>query len=142
MPLPAIETTFYELGPIPHLCFGTERSLIDHRVHLDVALQGLTSDYLDSLASRGRLSLDAVSSKIYVLRRVIVDVDSVGVFLEPISPFVASKVLARMRTLQPHELVHLFHRYMVLPFTRRMTSDVFEAYCHVTIELHFLPTSA
>ena len=51
--------------------------------------------------------------------------------------------LAQMRTLQPHELVHLFHCYMVLPFTRRMASNVFKVYCHIIfstrIELHFLP---
>ena len=117
--------------------------MIEHREDLDVALEGLTLDYLDSLPSRNRLSLDAVSQKIFILRRSSVDLDFVPVFIEPISPFVASKVVVRMRALQRHQLVHLFNRYIALPSTRRMAGDVFEAYCHVIfsmrIEFDFIP---
>ena len=110
---------------------------------LEVALQKLTLDYLNGLTSRDRFSLDTVSNKIYILRRSGVDVDSVMESIEPITPFIASKVVAQMRTLQRHELIHLFNRYIAFPPTRRMADDVFEAYCHVVfstrMEFTFVP---
>jgi hypothetical protein len=65
------------------------------------------------------------------------------VYIQPISPFIASKVLRRMRALKRYELVSLFKRYNALPSTRRMSGDVFEAYCHVIfstrIAFNFVP---
>jgi len=78
-----------------------------------------------------------------MLRRLTIDVDSVLVYIQPISPFIASKVARRMRALKRHELVSLFKRYNALPSTRIMSGDVFEAYCHVIfstrIEFDFVP---
>ena len=143
VPLPAIEAIFYELGPIPRLCFGTERSLMDYQAGLEEALDGLSLAYLESLTSRNRLALDDISHKIFMLKRSTIDVDSRSVYIQAISPFVASKVSYRMRALKRHELVSLFKRYSALPSTRRMSGDVFEAYCHVIfserIELNFVP---
>ena len=42
VPLQAIEAMFYELGPIPRLCFGPERLLIDYRKSLNRALDRLS----------------------------------------------------------------------------------------------------
>ncbi|KAF8345320.1 hypothetical protein F5887DRAFT_885268 [Amanita rubescens] len=143
VPLSAIEAIFYELGPTPRLCFGTERSLIEYRADLDGALEGLSLAYLESLTSRNRLALDAVSHKLFILRRSTIDVDSVLVYIQPISPFIASKVVRRMRALKRYELLSLFKRYNALPSTRRMSGDVFEAYCHVILstrrELNLVP---
>ena len=144
MSLTAIDKIFHELGPIPRLCFGTETSLVEHRANLNAALDGLTFSYLKDMASRKYRELDAVSSKMYMLRRSNVDADCVGVDVMAISPFVASKLAARMRTLlQPHELVHLFRRYLAKESTRIMAGDIFEAYCHVIfstrIEFDFVP---
>ena len=135
VPLPAIEAIFYKFGPTPRLCFGTERLLIEYQANLDEALEGLSLAYLESLTSRNRLALDAVSEKIYMLRRSSIDVDSVLVYIQPISPFIASKVVRRMRALKCHELVGLFKRYNALPSTRGMSGDVFEAYCHITFSV-------
>ena len=141
--LTTIDAIFDQFGPIPGLCFGTERSLIKHGMDLEVALQKLTLDYLNGLTSRDRFSLDTISNKIYKLRRSGVDMDSVMESIEPITPFIASKVVAQMRTLQHHELVHLFNRYIAFPPTRRMADDVFEAYCHIIfstrMEFAFVP---
>jgi hypothetical protein len=141
--LPAIDGIFNELGPIPRLCFGTERSLIEYRADLDEALEGLSLPYLESLTSRNPLALDTVSHKIVVLRRSTIDVDSVLVYIQPISPFIASEVARRMRALKRYELVSLFKRYNASPSTRRISGNVFEAYCHVIfstmIELEFVP---
>ena len=143
VPLPAIEAIFYKLGPIPRLCFGTKRLLIEYQANLDDALEGLSLAYLESLTSRNRLALDAVSHKIFMLRRSAIDLDSVLVYIQPISPFIASKVARQMRALKRHELDSLFKRYNALPSTRRMSGDVFEAYCHVIfstrIEFDFVP---
>ena len=54
-----------------------------------------------------------------------------GVDIITTTPFVASKIPARMRALERHELVRLFHRYIALPSTRRMAGNIFEVYCHV-----------
>jgi len=143
VPLPAIEAIFYGFGPTPRLCFGTERSLIEYQANLDEALERLSLAYLESLTSRNRLALDPVSHKIFMLRRSTIDVDSVSVYIQPISPFIASKVVRRMRALKRYELVSLFKRYNALPSTRRMSGDIFEAYCHVIfsarIEFDFVP---
>jgi hypothetical protein len=102
--------------------------LIEYQANLDEALEGLSLAYLESLTFRNRLALDAVPHKIFMLRRLTIDVDSVLVYIQPISPFIASKVARRMRALKRHELVSLFERYNALPSTRRMSGDVFEAY--------------
>jgi hypothetical protein len=143
VPLPAIEAIFYELGPTPRLCFGTERSLIEYQASLDEVLEGPPLAYLESLTSRNRLALDDVLHKIFMLKRSTIDIDSVLVYIQPISPFIASKVASRMRALKRHELVSLFERYNALSSARRMSGDVFEAYCHVIfstrIEFDFVP---
>ncbi|KAM6496569.1 hypothetical protein JOM56_007042 [Amanita muscaria] len=139
--LTAIDDIFYELGPIPRLCFGQESLLIQHRTKLEVALRNLTLSYLENLSTAGAgLELDGVSGTIYMLRRSGVGVDSVEVDVMTISPFVASKVTLRLRALQRHELVRLFKRYNAMP---SMSGDVFKAYCHVIfstrIEFDFVP---
>ena len=105
---------------------------------------GLTLGSLQDMSfSYESQALDAISHKIYMLKRSNVDVDSVEVDMMTITPFIASKVAARMRALERYELVRLFNRYIRLPSTRRMADDVFEAYCHVTfstrIEFEFVP---
>ncbi|KAF8350326.1 hypothetical protein F5887DRAFT_944842 [Amanita rubescens] len=117
VPLPNIEAIFYELGPTPRLCFEEGGSLIEYRANLDVALDGLSLAYLGSLTFRNRLELDTVSHKMFLLRR---------------------------STLHcPHELISLFKRYSALPSTRKLSGDVFEAYCHVIlstrIKFDFVP---
>jgi hypothetical protein len=144
VPLAAIEAIFYELGPTPRVCFGKERSLIEYRANLNDALAQLSMDYFENLSSRPRFALDdAVSHKLISLRRLSIDVDSVSAYIQPISPFIASRVARRMRALKRHELVSLFNRYSALPSTRKMSGDVFEAYCHTIfstrIEFHFVP---
>jgi hypothetical protein len=67
-----------------------------------------------------------------MLRRVTIDVDDPSVDIQVISPFVDSKVASRMRALERHQLVSLFKRYHALPSTRKMSGNVFEAYCHLT----------
>ena len=117
--------------------------MIDYQASLGEALGGLSLAYLESLTSRNRLALDAVSDKIVVLRRSTIHVDSVSVYIQPISPFVASELARQMRALKRHELVGLFRRYNALPSTRRMSGDIFAAYCHVIfstrIKFDFVP---
>jgi hypothetical protein len=142
--LTAIDEIFDELGPTPRLCFETKRELIGYRGKLNEALGRLTLGDLEDMSfSRESLALDAVSHKLYMLKRSGVDVDSVEVDIMTITPFVASKIAARMRALERHELVRLFHRYILLPSTRKMAGDIFEAYCHVNfstrIEFEFIP---
>jgi len=143
VPLPNIEAIFYELGPTPRLCFEEGGSLIEYRANLDVALDGLSLAYLGSLTFRNRLELDTVSHKMFLLRRSTIDVGSVSVDIQFISPFIASQVVRRMRALKRHELISLFKRYSALPSTRKMSGDVFEAYCHVIlstrIKFDFIP---
>ena len=137
-PLPDIEEIFDRLGPTPRLCFGDERSLFDHKEGLDKALAGLSLDYLEKLASRiNDLELDAVSHTIIVLRRSTTDVEPLNskVYIELASHFIASEVARWMRALKCHELVSLFNRYNALPVTRKMSGDIFEAYCHVIFSM-------
>jgi hypothetical protein len=143
VPLPVIEEIFYTLGPTPRLCFGKERRLNEYRANLDEAVNGLSMTYFEKLSARTRLALDDVSHKIILLSRSSIDMDSVPVDIQLISPFVASRVARRMRALKRHELVSLFNLYSALPTTRKMSGDVFEAYCHTIfstrIEFDFVP---
>ena len=146
VPLNVIDKIIDELGPIPHLCFGTQRFLDMHRRQLFEALGQLTLTDLENMSFTGEsLALDTISHKIYMLKRLdtLTPVDSVEVDIVAISPFVASKLAARMRVLERHELVHLFERYSAIPSTRRLAGDVFTAYCHVIfstkIKLDFFP---
>ena len=59
-----------------------------------------------------------------MLRRSFIDFNFVPVDIQPISPFIASKVASRMRALS---------RYNVIPSTRKMSGDVFESYCHIIL---------
>ena len=124
MPLLVIEARFDEIGPIPRLCFGTNTLLREYQSDLD--------DTLDKLSwptsCRDNLALD---DKMFTLRRSTIDVDTVSVDMQLITPFIASKVARWMRTLKRHELVRLFKRYHALPSTRKMSGDVFEAYLHL-----------
>ena len=109
-----------------------------YRTKLDEALGGLTLGGLeDMLFSHESQASDAVSRKIYMLKRSNVDVDSVEVDMTTITPFIASKVAARMRALKRYELVRLFNRCIRLPSTRGMAGDVFEAYCHIIFSTRF-----
>ena len=124
--------------------FGNSRSLVDYRRKPDEALGRLTLGGLEGMSfSHESQTLDAVSHKMYMLKRSKVHVDSVEVDMMTITPSIASKVAARMRALERCELVRLFNRYIRLPSTRRMAGDVFEAYCHITfstrIEFEFVP---
>jgi hypothetical protein len=78
-----------------------------------------------------------------MLRHSTIAMDSVLVYIQPISPSIASKVACRMRALKRNELVRLFKSYNTLPSTRRMLGNVFEAYFHVIfsamIEFDFIP---
>ena len=144
MSFTAIDEIFDHLGPIPRLSFGNTRSLIDYRRKLDEALGRLTLGGLEDMSfSHESQALDAISHNIYMLKRSNLDVDSVEVDMMTITPFIASKVAARMRALECYELVRLFNRYIRLPSTRGMAGDVFEAYCHITfstrIKFEFVP---
>jgi hypothetical protein len=142
--LTPIDEIFDELGPTPRLCFEKKRWLTEYRRKLNEALGRLTLSYLEDMSfTRESLALDAVSDKMYMLKRSGVDVDSVEVDIMTITPFVASKIATRMRALERHDLARLFHRYIALPSTRKMAGDIFEAYCHVKfstrIEFEFVP---
>ena len=131
--LPVIEARFYELGPTPYLCFENEIFLIEYRESRNVALRGLSLAYFESLTSCNRLGLDGVSRKIFMLRHSSIDIDllSVSVYIQPISPFIASEFAHRMQALKRYELVDLFNHYNLIPYTRKMSCNVFEAYCHI-----------
>jgi Retrotransposon hot spot protein len=143
VPLQTIEAIYNKLGPTPRLCFETEKSLIEYEASLNDALEGLSLAYLETLTTRNRLELDVVSHKIFMLRRLRIDLDAVEVDIQPISPFIAAKIASRMRALERHELVHLFNLYNVFSSTRRMAGEVFEAYCHLDfstrIKFDFVP---
>ena len=140
VPLSAIDAIYNKFGPTPRLCFETEDMLIKYEKSQNQALRKLSLDYLENVAIREHLAWDAVSHKIYMMRRPTIDVDTVSMEIEFISPFIASKV---MWALKRHELVRLFNRYHAVPSTRKMSGDVFEAYCHLifstNIELDFVP---
>ena len=129
MPLPEIDEIFNKLGPTPRLCFNTDWT--KYQRELNRALGKLSLAYLENLASCEPLELDAVSHKLFMLRRSSIDEVDSEEEMQPISPFVRSKIAIRMRALKRHELVSLFNRYNALPSTRKMTGDVFEAYCHI-----------
>ena len=134
VPLTAIEAAFDEFGPIPRLCFES-RMWSSYRKIPNIALDNLSLGYLESLSFRRPFAFDDFSQKMLILRRSTIDLDSINldfpsVYIQLISPFVESKVMGRMWVLERYEQVNLFKRYSSFPFTRGMSGNIFEAYCH------------
>ena len=62
VPLNVIDKIIDELGPIPHLCFGTQRFLDMHRRELFESLGRLMLNDLENMSFTGEsLALDTIS---------------------------------------------------------------------------------
>lgn len=104
VPLTAIEAAFDELSPIPSLCFEGKESL-EYQMNLNTALPvgGLSLAYFESRLFRDPFALDTVSQKMFMLKRPIIGLNFRLVYVQPISPFVASKVVRQTRALRRYE---------------------------------------
>jgi hypothetical protein len=142
-----INEIFDELGPVPHLCIAYDKDeLRTYRQDLTKALGHLTIDNLQK-ATTGRegLNTDAISHKLCLIRRL--ERTSIRfskkVKISPITPFVGLRIAFQLRNADRHELMALYKQYVALPATRKMSGNLFEAYCQQlfceTISIKFVP---
>ena len=145
--LDLINKLFDVLGPVPRLCIDfDEDKLEDYRKDLNKELGKLSIDSLEELVDEGEsLEMDAVSHKVCLIRRFYSTKlrFSKKVKVSPITPYVGSRIAFQLKNAQRHELIRLYKKFIHLPSTRKMSGDVFEAWCHQVfcerISIKFVP---
>jgi hypothetical protein len=128
-----IEELFHELGPVPRLCIDFDAArLRTYRKDLNKELGKLSIDSLEELVDEGEsLEMDSVSHKVCLIRRFYSTPleFSDDVKISPITPYVGSRIAFQLKNAERHELIRLYKKFIRLPSTRKMSGDIFEAYC-------------
>lgn len=128
-----INNIFDELGPIPRLCIEyTEVELEDYRVALSMALEDLTIDEFQNLVRGARgMSMDAIFYKLLLVRRLNpTDLAlSFEVKVLPVTPSIGSRITFQLRNAERAEQVRLYKHLTSLPSAKKLSGNVFEAYC-------------
>jgi len=86
--------------------------------------------------------MDAISHKLCLVRRLHpTDLQlSYAVEVSPITPSIGSRIAFRLRNVECSKHIRLYNDLTSLPSTKKMSGDVFEAYCqqrfsgHISIE--------
>ena len=137
-----INNVFDELGPIPRLCLDYDaKALSDYRRALSNALSNLTTKKLECLVGAAKslqmdasgaknLGMDTVSNKICLIRRLNpTDIADDEVEVLPITAIVGSRIAFQLRNTERSEQIRLYQQLTALPGSKRLSGNVFEAYC-------------
>jgi hypothetical protein len=150
-----INNVFDELGPIPLLCFDYGvKALSSYRRALSKVLSKLTIKKLEDLVDAAtslemdasgakNLAMDTISHKICLIRRLNpTDLDA-EVEVLPITAIVGSRIAFQLRNTERSEQIRLYKQLTALPEAKRMSGNVFEAYCQQRfserISIKFVP---
>jgi hypothetical protein len=152
-----INNVFDELGPIPRLCIDYNvRALSKYRNSLSIELSKLTIKKLEGLVGAARslemdasgtrsLGMDAISHKICLIRRLNpTDLDfSFEVEVLPLTAIIGSRIAFQLRNTERSEQIRLYKQLTALPAGKRLSGNVFEAYCQQRfserISIEFFP---
>src|SRR5882762_2107634 len=128
-----IEALFHELGPVPRLCIDFEAArLRTYRKDLNKELGKLSIDSLEELVDEGEsLEMDSVSHKVCLICRFYLTPleFSDDIKISPITPYVGSRIAFQLKNAERHKLIRLYKKFIRLPLARKMSGDIFEAYC-------------
>jgi len=136
-----INNVFDELGPIPRLCLDySVEALSSYRRSLSKALSKLTIEKLEDLVGATtclemdpngakNLAMDTIFHKICLIRRLNpADLDD-EVEVLPITAIVGSRIAFQLRNTERSEQIRLYKQLTALPEAKRLSGNVFEAYC-------------
>jgi len=136
-----INNVFDELGPIPRLCLDySVEALSSYRRSLSKALSKLTVEKLEDLVGAAtclemdpngakNLAMDTIFHKICLIRRLNpADLDD-EVEVLPITAIVGSRIAFQLRNTERSEQIRLYKQLTALPEAKRLSGNVFEAYC-------------
>ncbi|KIL64152.1 hypothetical protein M378DRAFT_178977 [Amanita muscaria Koide BX008] len=104
-----VDEIFDELGPVARLCVDKEpNELARYRIELQEAITKITTGDIKKLIDEASgLTMDAVSQKIFLLRRQQRDDIHSRAVVAPITDSIKSRLSNQFRHLQRAELVHL-----------------------------------
>lgn len=132
--LDLINEIFDELGPIPRLCIDFDKNQLgDYREDLKETLDNISVEKLEELADTAKsMNMDVVSRKVCLIRRFNSSQlqFSKKVTVSPITPYVGSRIVSQLKNAQRRKLIRLYNKFIRLPSTRKMSGNVFEAWCH------------
>ena len=136
-----IDNIFDELGPIPRLCldYGVDE-LSDYRDALSDALSMLTIKNLEDLVHAAKRldtgasglqnsAMDSISHKICLIRRLNPAHLGRKVEVLPITAIIGSRIASQLTNAERSEQIRLYKLLTALPEGKRMSGNVFEAYC-------------
>ena len=135
-----INDVFDQLGCTPRLCLEkvqTRRSLDARRTTTLSQLDELSARDFEKMVNGSRsMGTDEVSYTTCLLSRTDetiwhADRETISAFVQvsPITPFIGSKLAIHFRNLARSEQIRLYKYFAVIPSTRGMTGNIFEAYC-------------
>ena len=144
-----INSVFDELGPIPRLCLDyTEDELSKYMSSLSKALSDLTIkklEYLVGAAMRLEMdtAMDNICHKIFLIQRLNPTNVNFEVEVLPITAIVGSRITFQLRNADRREQIHLYKQLTALPAAKKLSGNVFEAYCQQRfsdrISIEFVP---
>ena len=123
---------YERLGPIPQLCFDYPHDSMDwltqYERDIQYSVSRLSTESLETLFDdAGNLDMDQLSHKICLISRGILENVASLPIVKPITPFVHSKLVCRLRTLERSEQVRLYKRFAKTCDSRAVAGIAFEA---------------
>ena len=107
-----IDRIFDDLGPTPRLCFdllSDLEQLEKYKRDLKSAISNITVDQLINLAEEAAsLRMDAVSDKIYLVRRERRDVVDSKAVVAPITNSIQSRLANQLQNVETSVLIRLY----------------------------------
>ena len=125
-----INDIFDEFGPIPRLCIDYDE--VESAKYRTDELVVLSIDSLENLVQGGMgLCMDAISYKLCLIRRPNPTdlAHSLEVEVLPVTPSIGSRIAFQLRNAERGEHIRLYKRLTSIPVAKKLSGNVFEAYC-------------
>ncbi|KAM6503273.1 hypothetical protein JOM56_000216 [Amanita muscaria] len=124
-----VNEIFDQLGPVARLCINwTSDQIAEYRNELYQAISKITTDDIKKLINEAsRLTMDAVSHKIFLLSRQQRDDVHSRAVVAPITDSIKSRLSKQSRKLQRAEQVRLCQFCEKFPESRRTAGIFYEA---------------
>ena len=126
-----INLLYDRLGPTPRLCLDfleDKYQREEYEEELEKAISNVTPESLEALFdAAGTLEMDKLSHKICMIRRKSLENVAGRVIVEPITPYIRSKLVYQFRILERRDQVRLYKRFAKTPDSRALAGIAFEA---------------
>ena len=126
-----INLLYDRLGPTPRLCLNSlddKYECKEYERELEKAISNVTPESLEALFdAAGTLEMDKLSHKICIIRRESLENVAGLAIVEPITPYIRSKLVYQLRILERRDQVRLYKRFAKTPDSRALACVAFEA---------------